>query len=450
MGANTNMIGTDTIDRVIGHDVYDESGEKIGSASEVYLDDETGQPEWATVRTGLFGTKESFVPLRNAQLRSLRELNPIHRGINGRWMLFKYEDVKFLLSSPIFKTLKIHEMVASKNRLLNGSENFNDISLASAKWLLFLDPPDHTELRSVVAKIWNKVDLRKTIQEVVAEAIEGLSKQKEVDIVKDFSVFIPSKIICKALGLPVEDYSILRNWSYYFNRVLEPFESLHDLLFYNRKAQEFFVYLDRIIESKKQNPDDAFISKFMSSNQSMAQPLSHSEIVSVISVMFFAGIETSVNLFGQSVFHLIRHPEQARLLREDESILPRAVEELIRYVSPAQYTTRIASEDVTISGKQIKAGDILLGAMVSANRDADVFENPEQLDLTRVANPHLGFGYSLHYCLGARLAREEMSVSIPALFRRFPEIALDPHRNREWETIIINRGLKSLPVILHQ
>jgi cytochrome P450 len=231
--------------------------------------------------------------------------------------------------------------------------------------------------------------------------------------------------------------------------MLEPFTSLHDFVFYNAKAKEFYEYLSEIIAIKTRNPDNAFIGKFIIANNALDKPLSHSEMISVIAFLFFAGIETSINLFGQSVLLLIENPEQARLLRENPSIAPFAVEELLRYVTPSQYTTPVVTEDLEIGGQQIKAGEFLMGATVSANHDADVFENPEKLDLARKFNPHIAFGYGLHYCLGARLAREEMTISFPALLREFPNISLDSRKKHVWDRIIINRGLKSLPVILN-
>jgi len=392
--------------------------------------------------------RQGYLENPHEQLRLLREQNPIHKGINERWILLKYTDVKFFLTNPTFKTVKISQAIASKNRYLNGRENLNQLSDVSAKWMLFFDPPEHTDLRAMVSKIWNTYDLTEDIKTIVEENIELLKKKKCVDIINDFANYIPSKVICKVLGLPPEDYTKFRDWSYCFNSMLEPFTSLHDFVYYNHKAKEFYEYLDKIIRAKTQNPDTAFISKFIVANQALSKPLNHSEIISVIAFLFFAGIETSVNLFGQSVLLLIKNPEQARLLCEDSSITPTAVEELLRYISPSQYTTRIVSEDVEIRGQRIKAGEFLMGATVSANYDADIFENPEKLDLTRKFNPHLSFGYGLHYCLGARLAREEISISFPALLRNFPKIALHPQQNYQWDRIIINRGLKSLPVVL--
>lgn len=383
------------------------------------------------------------------QMRLLREQNPVHKGINGRWMLFKYEDVKKMFTNPVFKTLKISEMVSSKNFLLNEGENLNKLTAMTSKWLLFLDPPIHTELRSMVAKIWNSFDMKAEIEEIVESTLSMIETKKELDIVEDFAVVIPSKLICKILGFPIADYSKLRNWTLYFNRVLEPFESIHKLKLYNKKAEEFYDYLEKIIIKKMNKPADDFISKLIKTNQNSDNVLLQREIISVISVMFFAGIETSVNTFGQSILQLINHPTQAERWREDDSITPRAVDELIRFISPAQLTTRVASENIEIHGNLIKKGEIVMGAMAAANRDPEVFENPEVMDFEREKNPHLGFGYGLHFCLGSRLAKEEIGISIPALLRKFPKIKLHPNLKYEWDTIIVNRGLKSLPVILN-
>lgn len=383
------------------------------------------------------------------QLRILREQNPVHKGINGRWVLFKYEDVKFFLSSPALKTVKISKTIASKSRYLNGHGDFDQLSQTSAKWMLFFDPPEHTELRSVVTRVWNRYDLTDEIRAIVEENIDLLLRKSHVDIINDFANYIPSKVICKILGLPPGDYAKFRDWSYCFNSMLEPFSTLYDFAYYNEKAKEFYDYLGTVIQAKTQKPDEAFISQFLIANQDVDQPLNQSEVISVIAFLFFAGIETSINLFGESILLLIRRPDQARLLREDVSSASTAVEELLRYISPSQYTTRVASEDLEIRGKQIKAGEFIMGATVSANRDSDIFEDAEGLDLLRVKNPHLSFGYGLHYCLGAKLARLETLFALPALIRNFPNMALDPDRPYHWDKIIINRGLKSLPVILN-
>ena len=291
--------------------------------------------------------------------------------------------------------------------------------------------------------------MQDAIQTITEASIQRIADEKEVDIIKDFAVVIPTHVVCKILGLAIEDSEQFKTWSYHFNSLFEPFATLYDLAHYNQSAKEFYDYMNGVLTAKKQQPDEAFISKMLVVNETFEKPLNNSELISIIAFMFFAGIETSVNLFGQSVLQLIRNPEQARILREDDSMITSAVEELLRFVSPTQYTTRIAAADTEIGGQMIKAGEFLMGATAAANRDPEVFSHPDKLDFTRKTNPHLSFGFGAHYCLGARVAREEISVSIPALFRRFPQIALNPEKNFEWDKIILNRGLKSLPVVLH-
>lgn len=382
-------------------------------------------------------------------LHILREQNPVHQAINGRWILLKYKDVKFLFTDPIFKTVKISQAIGLKSTHLHGSGNFKTLSEISAKWMLFFEPPQHTELRSMTARIWNEYEATEIVKETVAENIEFLSKKQEADIIGDFATHIPTKVICKILGLPPQEYFKMRDWSYAFNTMFEPFSTLHDFKLYDQKAKDFCDYFSSVIKAKRQKPDEAFISRFLDSNEKLAEPLNDSEIISVLAFLFFAGIESSINLFGASIMLLIKNPSQAELLRSDDSIAPRAVDELLRYITPIQYTARILSEDMEFRGQKIKAGEFVMGATVSANHDEEVFENPENLDFTRPKNPHLGFGMGLHYCMGARLARLEAVHSFPGLIKRFPNIKLDPKKNFVWDKMIFNRGLKSLPVILN-
>lgn len=384
------------------------------------------------------------------QIRILREHNPIHKGINGCWMLFRYDDVKFLLTDPSFRVWETPEMVASKGKFLKGPGNFHALSSMLTKWLIFLDPPDHTHLRALIVKIWNAYAVRDKIQEVVRETLSHLSDKEEVDIVADYAVLIPTRLICRILGLPPEDYAMLRKWSYHLIHVLEPFESLHQLRELNRTAEEFHEYLMEVIWVKERRPDNFFISKFLAANDSLPRRLSHDEIVSTISLMFLAGIETSINLFSQTILLLIKNPRQAEFVRENEFLSIQATNELIRYITPTQYTKRVTMKDIEIRGVKIKAGEPVLGSLVSANHDPDVFDEPDKLDLKRCNNPHLSFGYGPHFCVGARLAIEELSVSIPALLRRYSSIALLNEKSYQWDSLIINRTLKSLHIILHQ
>lgn len=393
--------------------------------------------------------RENYFENPHEYLRLWRERNPVHKGINDCWILFKYEDVKFLLTSPIFKTWKTHEAVLSANEHLNELESFNDLSSVFNSVLLFLDPPKHTELRAIITKIWNSIPTREFIQEAIDESLEALSKKNHIDIVADYARAVPTRLISKILGLPHADYDRITNWSHQFIVSLEPFVSLPQLREYNRHAREFYEYMSGVLESKTRQPDEFFISQFLEINKTLDKFLSRDEIISVLCMLFFAGIETSVNLLSQSVLLLIKNPEQAELARETEELSSSAANELVRYVSPVNYTKRVASENIEIRGSKIKAGESLLGAIVSANFDEEIFKNSERLDLSRDKNPHLGFGTGSHFCLGAKLGREQISRSLPALFRRFPNIGLRGEEKYQWEKLVMNRALKSLPVNLN-
>jgi hypothetical protein len=380
------------------------------------------------------------------QLRILRDVNPVHKGVNGRWIVTRYDDVKIVLTDPSFQTVKFSAELSSKAKFLDEGEDFDSIAAVAAKWFLFFDPPQHTEIRGWVSRIWNQYDLLSEIEGITEECLGLIAAKDRVELIRDFAVFVPARVVCRVLGLPPEDHEQFKLWSYSFNSVFEPFATLYDLKSYNRSADEFTQYMDRVIDQKLVRPDDYFISKLLGENERSHKPLNRSEIISVISFMFFAGIETSVNLFGQAVLYLLRDTRQAKLLIEDPEIVPTAVEEILRFVSPNQYTTRVAATNVEMRGQVISKGDFIMASTVSANRDPSIFEEAESLVLCRKKNPHLSFGFGLHYCMGARLARDEIAVSLPALFRRFPNLRLDDARPHEWDKIILNRGLKSLPV----
>ncbi len=398
-------------------------------------------PVWNPFRKG-------YLENPHQQLRRLRELNPVHKGINNRWMLFRYEDVKYMLLSPKLKTIKLYEQISSKNQFLDEPKNLNRLSKATAKWLFFIDAPEHPVVRQLVVKLWNQFNVQDFIEQVVAETIEKNALQSRIEIVEQLAVTVPIKIICKILGLPSENHRQLRHWAYNFARTLELFESLDKLLCYNDSAREFYEYMDKIVEDK-QLSDDSFISKFVVNNENLENPLSREQMISVFIILFFAGIETSIYLIGQSVLHLIQNPLQTQLLRDDSSLAQQAVEELIRYSSPLQYTPRVAAETLEINGQVIKKGEMIIGCVASANRDPEMFADAEKIDFTRKVNPHLSFGHGLHHCIGAKLARDEMKALLPALVRRFSKIEFDGAEAFQWDTIITNRGLKHLHVVLN-
>ena len=377
-----------------------------------------------------------------------REQNPVHQGINKHWMLFKHEDVKFILSDPVFETPTVSELVELANAHLDGARNLNKLAEISSKWLLFLDPPEHTEIRGLVYKAWRVFDMEASVLEIVDATLNRMESRREVDMALEFGGRIPLLVVCRLLGLPDNDLEKLRDWSVALGQVLEQFETIEKLVACNERAKDVFGYIEDCIVAKTKSPQNDLISKLIEENEKLAEPLERSALISVIILFVLAGTETLSSFLGSCVGVLVKHPEQRDLWLNDDSITQRAIDELLRYISPAQFITRVPSRDVEIRGKHIPKGSMIMGCLASANRDSDVFDDPDGLDLTRNPNPHLGFGGGIHYCLGATLAKTEIRIAIPAIFERFPELHLDPNRDAEYMRRFNIRGLSSLPVIL--
>lgn len=382
------------------------------------------------------------------QQNFFREHLPVHKGINHTWMLFRYDDVKRLFTDERFINIKLHAQYQAKTRLFPDSPSLDHLQNASTKWLLFTNPPEHTQLRRLVMKVWNRIKVSDFIEEVVHETVAHLKTLDEVDLVQDFAFHIPVKTILHVLGLPQKDMQMLRTWGRHFIQSLEPFESIHKLVAYDKSAAQFYQYIETIMEAKRNKPDDSFISGMMQENESCDEPLTHNELISVFILVFFAGIETSVYLIAQGLYYLMLDEKSMAWFRENPGLSGKAVEELIRFSSPSQYAPRVAATDILVQDQLIKKGDKIMGCIASANRDPRVFENPDSLMLDRQKNPHLGFGFGMHHCIGAKLAREEMNLLFPALLSAFHTIQFHPSKKHVWDTMIINRGLHSLPAQL--
>ncbi|MEZ5345352.1 MAG: cytochrome P450 [Pyrinomonadaceae bacterium] len=392
--------------------------------------------------------KKGYLEDPYSAFRVFRETNPVHKGINGQWMVFRYEDAKFVLSDQRFKTLSVSDLIKGAGLHLLVPDGLQRLSDVSLRWILFLDAPIHNVVRGIVSKAWRSFDLKAAIEEIAKDVLNDLSQKPEPDIVRDLAIPIPPRVMCKLLGFPDEDHIALRTWSAAFGKVIEQFETLETLLDCSKKAEEFFRYAQKAVREKTAVPKDDLISKILIENQALQQPLETNEIISVISLLILAGNETLINLLGQSVLQLLLNPIEKDRWSNDASISSKAADELIRFISPAQFTTRVPTEDLSIRGTQIKEGERVMVSMAAANRDPDIFTEPDKLELTRQVNPHIGFGHGAHFCLGAAMAKTEIGIAIPALLERFPEIRLDPKRKFIWDTKFNTRGLKSLPVLL--
>jgi hypothetical protein len=315
--------------------------------------------------------------------------------------------------------------------------------------MLFLDAPDHTRLRGLasVAFTPRRVDgLRTHIQEIADGLVDCVVQSGRADLIADFAAPMPAIVTAELLGVPVADHEQLKTWSADFAEMLGNFQHNPDRIpRVLRSVEEMTAYFRAAIHDQHDHPRDGLIQALMSAEIEGSR-LTEEEVIANVIVTMVGGQETTTNLIGNGVLSLLRHPDQLRKLREDSSLIPSAVEELLRYESPSQHTARLAREDVEMGGKLIRQRQAVIAVMGAANRDPERFPDPDRLDITRKDNRHVAFGWAAHFCFGAPLARIEGQIAFETILRRLPHLALEP-LPLVWRNNLGLRGLAALPVI---
>jgi cytochrome P450 len=316
--------------------------------------------------------------------------------------------------------------------------------------LLNIDPPDHTRLRRLVSRAFTPrtvAAFAPRVQELTDRLIDNFAGKGTADLIHDFAFPLPIYTICDLLGVPAEDQDGFRDWAGMMIR-----HGGGPRGGVARSVKQIRNYLAELIHRKRQEPGDDLISGLISASDH-GEHLTENEAAAMCFVLLFAGFETTINLIGNGMYALIRHPRQRALLsdairRGDNAVLSTAVEELLRYDGPVEIATwRYATSALTLGGQKIATGDPVLVVLAAADRDPTRFDQPDLLDLTRRDNPHLGFGHGIHYCIGAPLARLEGQIALTTLLTRLPdlELAAAPEDLR-WRGGLIMRGLRELPV----
>jgi cytochrome P450 len=376
--------------------------------------------------------------------RKLRTKDPVHRSrLFQGWILTRHADVQMVLRDPRFSAVRSNGNAAQQITLDETSHFYRWFSTS----LLSIDPPDHTRLRTLVNKAFTPravEAMRPRIEQLVAELLDAVEARGEMDVIRDLAYPLPVIVIAEMLGVPPEDRERFKGWSDDQAEGLDPLLSPEQMRRADTAALEIGGYFREIIAERRKAPREDLISALIAVHE-QGDALSEDEMLATSVLLLAAGNETTTNLIGNGLLALLRNPEQLRRLRDDPELIESAVEELLRYDSPVQMTDRIAMEDVVIGGKQIRKGEdvaVLLGA---ANHDPELVPNPDRLDIGRTGVRHVSFGYGVHFCLGAPLARVEGAVALEALIRRMRGLRLAT-RKPEWRPTITLRGLKSLPV----
>jgi cytochrome P450 len=402
-----------------------------------------------------------------ARLREKRPVAPVDLpGGRRAWLVTRYEDVRAALADP--------RLAKDPRKLYPGWEP-GPVEAMFNLHMLNLDPPDHTRLRRLVQKAFTpgRVSaLRPRVEEITTallgatEAIAAKSGDGVVDLLDQFAFRLPITVICELLGVPAHDQDDFRDWtSALLSSDRQPQAGEERERDTSRDAAHaMFEYFERLIAAKRESPADDLLSALISvrdgagpgsgaSPGSGADPgdaLTEGELYAMVFLLLVAGFETTVNLIASGTLALLTFPDQMARLREDPSLLPAAVEELLRYTNPLNHATeRFTVADLPIGDVIIPAGEPVTLATSAANRDPGRFGNPDQLDLARDASGHVAFGHGIHHCLGAPLARLEGEVAFGALLPRFPGLSLAvPPSQLRWRPSSLFHGLESLPVRL--
>ena len=372
----------------------------------------------------------------------LRAEDPVHHSPLGFWVLTRYEDVAAILRDARFIKEPLAALVAARF----GSEVPRGVGLS----MLDRDPPDHTRLRSLVSKAFTPrvvEGLRPRIQAIVDDLIARAEPAGSMDLIEEFAYPIPVNVICEMMGVPVRDHERFKGWSLDIARGLDSIWLPPDSEIPRRSVAARHAisgYFRELIDQRRTSPRGDLLSALIAAEEA-GDKLNEEELLATCILILIAGHETTVNLIGNGVLALLRHPAELSRLRATPGLITSGVEELLRYDGPVQRTARVASADATIGGHTIPQGDMVMPFIGAADRDPAHFPEPDRLNLSRADNRHIAFGWGIHFCLGAPLARVEGQIAIDTLVRRLPRLALIGD-SVEYRQSLTLRGLKTLPV----
>jgi cytochrome P450 len=384
----------------------------------------------------------------------LRTRAPLHRNEFGFWVAARHADCLAILRDRGASVEREDILDDEDSARFDGREGLSDEAAQREldnRSFLVRDPPDHTRLRGLVAKAFTpKVveGLRSRTQEIVDELIDVALDEGTVDLVDQFAYPLPVRVICDLLGVPFADQDRFKVWSHALARGLDPnFLLPREVVRASAEAREqFAAYFFELLAERRRSPGDDLLSQLVAVEDG-GTVLSEAELLSTCILLLVAGHETTVNLIAGGARALLEHPSQLERFRDDPSVARSGVEEMLRFVSPVQLTGRTLLQDVELGDVRIEAGQFIMLLLASGNRDPLAFDNPEEFDVARAPNHHLGFGFGIHHCLGAPLARMEADVALSTLVRRAPQLALASNVVT-YKANVILRGMESMPVSL--
>lgn len=374
----------------------------------------------------------------------LRTEDPVHWDpYLHAWVVTRYADVVTVLQHFSANCTPTPEQLSAL-----GLERLAPLAQVMVRQMLFMDAPAHTRIRSLCAKAFTprRVEvLRAHIQGIVNTLLDAVYARRRMDVIADLANPLPAIVTGELLGLPTSDWPHLKAWSSDFAEVLGNFQHNPDRATHVLQSlQEMLAYFQSALRNRRIEPGDNLLSA-LALAEIDGDRLSDEEIVANVIITLVGGLETTTNLIGNGVLSLLRHPDQLEKLRADPSLLPGAIEELLRYEAPSQHTARLAPDDIELGGKLIHQRQGVIAIMGAANRDPERFPDPDRLDICRTDNRHLAFSWGSHFCFGAPLGRLEGQIVFATVLERMPRLRLEPGP-LTWRPNLGLRGLTALPV----
>lgn len=373
---------------------------------------------------------------------------PLHYiDVDGKWAvwsIFSHAECSTIAKDPRCSAKRAQHLLLT---LPVGSQaEFAELARMFSLWMIFMDPPEHTRLRKLLNKGFSQTaveTLRPQIEAIVDRMLEPLRQGMEVDLLHEFANPMPVRVISEMLGVPRELHETFVNCS----KAIAVFRGSPDrTVEHARAAQaalvELTAFFRKTVAERRRNKGEDLISLLIDIEEE-GEVLTEEELYAQCIALLFAGHETTRNLIGNGMYTLLQHPQEAAELREKPEIIRTAVEEILRYESPVQFTARVLKEDIELCGQRIPKNWSILCMLGAANRDPKQFKQPDQLNLKRLNNQHLAFGAGPHFCIGNQLARLEGQVAILRLVQRFPQMKLAGPKP-EWASTFGLRSLKSL------
>lgn len=376
----------------------------------------------------------------------MRREDPVHCAIdpytgNRFWYITRYDDCESLI-----KDLRIGKELRTKlpAELHAQWPEPSPMIKALDKHMLNMDPPNHTRLKNLVHKAFTPRiirQLRGRIQEICDDLLDVVADKGEMDLMDDYAAIVPAVVIAELLGVPQKDQDKFRDWT---KKLIFGWEDPQSQMI---AGMEFAQYMNEQIDRRATEKPDDVLTGLVDAEEA-GDSLDREELMSMIFLLLAAGHETTTHLIGNGMVALLKYEEQMQILKanlNDEALISSMIEEILRYNGPAPTTLlRYAFDDIEIRGKTIHRGDGVFIVLHAANRDPEIFDNPDEFDIRRSPNKHLGFGGGIHYCLGAPLARLEGAIAIPTLVKRFPNLQLATEQ-LEYDTRSFH-GFKAIPV----